>query len=143
MADHTAETRFDLSEAPAYGIHRLLPGVDFDAAVERTTAALAAESFGVLTTIDVQATMQKKLGLQTNRYVILGACNPPLAREALGAEPGIGLLLPCNVVVSEVEGGCAVAAIDPVAMFRVVERPDVAPLADAVGAKLRRVIAAI
>ncbi len=138
-----SSTTFDLSNAPAYGLHTRLDGVDFDAAVERTTAALAGEGFGVLTTIDVQATMKKKLDLDTNRYTILGACNPPLAREALSAEAGIGLLLPCNVVVTEVEGGTVVAAIDPVAMFSVVARPDVAPLADAVRERLLRVLAAL
>lgn len=137
------QANFDLSRAPAYGLHKILPGLDLAAAVEKTTAALASEGFGVLTTIDVAATMKKKLDLDTNPYVILGACNPPLARQALTAEPGIGLLLPCNVVVSEVEGGAAVAAIDPVAMFMVVERPDVAPLAEEVKQRLLRVMAAL
>ncbi len=134
---------FDLSQAPAYGIHRHLEGVSFAEAVDRARAALATEGFGVLTEIDVSATMKKKLDYDTEPYVILGACNPGLAREALLAEAGVGLLLPCNVVVAATATGTAVAAIDPVAMFEVVARPDVAPLAEAVKQKLQRVMAAI
>ena len=134
---------FDLSNAPAYGIHRHLEGVSFDDAVARAKAALATEGFGVLTEIDVRATMKKKLDYDTEPYLILGACNPGLARDALLAEAGIGLLLPCNVVVAATATGTAVAAIDPVAMFSVVSRPDVAPLAEEVKQKLLRVMAAL
>jgi uncharacterized protein (DUF302 family) len=108
------------------------------------TDALKAEEFGVLTRIDVKDTLEKKLGARLRPYVILGACNPPLARQVLEAEPQIGLLLPCNVVVQELEGGdVAVSIADPKAMFTLVHNPAVAPIADEVDARLRRVLAAI
>jgi uncharacterized protein (DUF302 family) len=97
----------------------------------------------VLTRIDMAATMHAKLGETLRPYVILGACNPKLALEALQAEPGIGVLLPCNVVVAENAEGVTVSAIDPVAMFGVLQRPDVLPLALEVQARLGRVLAAI
>lgn len=127
----------------AYG-YSIKTSLDYDAAVEAVTAALKQEGFGVLTTIDVQATMKAKLNVDRSPYVILGACNPPLAHQALTAEPEIGLLLPCNVVVyRDEQGETTVSAIDPVAMFSVVKRDDLAPVAEQVAAKLRRVIAAI
>jgi uncharacterized protein (DUF302 family) len=126
-----------------YGM-RVITALEYPAAVEAVTAALKQEGFGVLTTIDVQATLQQKLGVETPPYVILGACNPPLAHRALSAEPEIGLLLPCNVVVYETdEGQTIVSAIDPEAMFGVVQRDDLAPIAAEVGAKLRRVLASL
>lgn len=116
----------------------------FEDAVARARAALAAEGFGVLTEIDVRATMQKKLGAETRPYLILGACNPALAHQALQAEPAIGVLLPCNVVVAEDDdGGCTVSAVDPVALFSVVGRPDIQPVAEDVRARLERVLAAL
>lgn len=131
---------------PAYGLTRRLAGA-FGEIVERTRAALKTEGFGVLTEIDVRATMKAKLDRDHPPYLILGACNPPLAWDALQAEPGIGLLLPCNVVVAQdgASDGAAVvvSAIDPRAMFSVVGRPDVAPLADEVHARLERVLARI
>lgn len=129
---------------PAYALTRDLPAdTDFEAAVAATVTALAAEGFGVLTRIDVAATMQAKLGESMRPYVILGACNPRLALAALQAEPGIGALLPCNVVVAESAEGVTVSAIDPVSMFSVVGRPDVLPLAHDVQARLGRVLASI
>jgi uncharacterized protein (DUF302 family) len=102
----------------------------FEQAVPKVVAALAAQGFGILTEINVQATLKKKLDADTRPYLILGACNPPMAHRALAAEPAIGALLPCNVVVAANEsGGVTVAAIDPVAMFGVVGRPDIEPLA--------------
>ncbi len=132
-----------MQQAPSYAIYRHLPGCSLQEATTRARAALADEGFGVLTEIDVQATLRAKLGAEVGGYVILGACNPTLAFEALQADPGVGLLLPCNVVVSETATGAAVAAIDPEAMFQVVGDPRVAPLAAAVKAKLTRAIAAM
>jgi uncharacterized protein (DUF302 family) len=124
-----------------YGITRTLSGVSYADAVAKVRDALATEGFGVLTEIDVKATLKKKLNADTRDYVILGACNPPLAHQSLQAEPAIGLLLPCNVVVSsDDDGNAVVSAIDPVAMFSIVGRPDVEPLAHEVRDKLNRVM---
>ena len=130
-------------DSHAYG-YTIKTNLDYTAAVEAVTAALKQEGFGVLTTIDVQATMKAKLNVDRTPYVILGACNPSLAHQALSAEPEIGLLLPCNVVVyCDDAGVTTISAIDPVAMFSVVKRDDLAPIAEQVAAKLRRVIAAL
>ncbi|MDH5492850.1 MAG: DUF302 domain-containing protein [Myxococcales bacterium] len=130
--------------SPAYGLTRTLEGVSYEQGVARAREALATEGFGVLTEIDVKATLKKKLDVDTRDYVILGACNPPLAHRALQAEPAIGLLLPCNVVVSSDDAGNAVvSAVDPVAMFQVVNRPDVEPLAREVRERLERVLEAL
>lgn len=127
-----------------YGFERTLPGLGVEEAERRVTDALKVEGFGVLTRIDVKDTLEKKLGVKLRPYVILGACNPPLARQALEAEPHIGLLLPCNVVVQEVEGGDVVVSIaDPRAMFALVANPAVAPVAAEADARLRRVLAAL
>jgi uncharacterized protein (DUF302 family) len=129
---------------PKYGLTRNLPGVAFVDTVPAVKEALAGEGFGVLTEIDVKATLKKKIDVDIRPYVILGACNPPLAHEALSGEPGIGLLLPCNVVVAEEpDGSAVVSAIDPGEMFKVVSNPAVAPLAEEVRAKLTRVLEAI
>ena len=127
-------------ENSQYSLSRRVHGT-FSEAVEATRAALATEGFGVLTEIDVKATFAKKLDVTTRPYVILGACNPTLAHRALQVDPAIGTLLPCNVVVAEDEAGhVEVAAIDPKAMFAVVDRADVAPIVDEVRARLRRAI---
>jgi uncharacterized protein (DUF302 family) len=116
----------------------------YAAAVEAITAALKAEGFGVLTTIDVQATLKQKLGADMPPYVILGACNPPLAHRALAAEPEIGLLLPCNVIVyASAEGATTISAIDPEAQFTLVQRADLAELARDVSARLQRALGQI
>ena len=105
----------------------------FDAAVQRMTAELAQVGFGVLTEIDVQATMKKKLGLEMPPYRILGACNPVLASRAIAAEPQIGALLPCNVVVrQEPSGSVRVEVMDPNAVLTLVDRSDVAEIANEV-----------
>ena len=117
-----------------YGIVKELPDTDYDTAVKRVTELLADEGFGILTTIDVKATIKKKLDKDFRRYVILGACNPPLAHKALEAEPHIGLLLPCNVVVAERESGSGtvVSAMDPVAAFSLIGNDDIQPVAERV-----------
>lgn len=107
-------------------------------------AALKTEGFGVLTTIDVQATLKQKLGADMPPYVILGACNPPLAHRALTAEPEIGLLLPCNVIVyANADATTTISAIDPEAQFTLVQRPELADLARDVSARLQRALSRI
>ena len=112
-------------------------------AVERITAALKAEGFGVLTTIDVQATLKHKLGIDSDPYVILGACNPRLAHQALEAEPQIGLLLPCNVVVAVHGGQTTISALDPVAALGMSGNPALAPIAREARQHLQRAVAAL
>jgi len=116
----------------------------FDQAVTRVTEELKKEGFGVLTEIDVKATMKKKLNVDFRNYKILGACNPPFAYQALQAEDKIGLMLPCNVVVQERENGqIEVSAIDPLVTMQAVENPQLAETAVQVREKLRRVIAGL
>lgn len=114
----------------------------FDEAVERVRAALAEEGFGVLSDIDVAATLDKKLGVRRPAYRILGACNPGLANQALQGEPDIGVLMPCNVIVRADEAGAvSVAAVDPAATFGLVANPGIAGVAAQVREKLERVMA--
>lgn len=116
----------------------------FDSVVAATRAALAVEGFGVLTEIDVKATFAKKLDVTTRPYLILGACNPALAHRALQIDPGLGTLLPCNVVVAEAEDGTIeVAAIDPKAMFAVVDNPEMTPIVADIRARLQRALDAL
>jgi len=124
-----------------YALVKELPDVSYDDAVSRATERLADEGFGVLTEIDVKATLKKKLDVDFRRYVILGACNPHLAHQAMTGEPFIGVLLPCNVLVMEREGGGSiVAALKPTAAFSLVDNPDVAPIAEQVEEKMRRML---
>ncbi len=117
---------------------------DFQSALERVTAALKVEGFGVLTEIDVKETLKKKLGVDFRPYKILGACNPPLAYRALSAAPEAGLLLPCNVVVAQIEPGVTeVSLVDPLAMLGVLTNADLKPIADEAAARLDRVAAAL
>lgn len=111
---------------------------------ERAMEALSAEGFGVLTEIDVQATMKKKLDRDMRYYTILGACNPEMAWEALGREPKIGTMLPCNVIVREIEDGkVEVSAVDPQASMQAVENPELAEIAGEVRTRLQRVMDAV
>jgi uncharacterized protein (DUF302 family) len=111
----TTRMKFDVP----YGITKRIPNVTMAEARARATTALQAEGFGILTEIDVQATLKKKLGVDVEPYVILGACNPNLAHQALQQEPAIGLLLPCNVVLAEDGDGVFVSAASPRSMFSV------------------------
>jgi uncharacterized protein (DUF302 family) len=113
--------------------------VSYDEAVQRATAALKEEGFGVLTTIDVKETLKQKLNVDFRRYVILGACNPPLAHRALNADLDVGLLLPCNVIVYEQDGGAVVSLVDPLVMLGVMANPAVEPIANEAREKLQRV----
>ncbi|HSA89784.1 MAG TPA: DUF302 domain-containing protein [Burkholderiales bacterium] len=115
----------------------------FDQAVAAVTQALAKEGFGVLTEIDVQATLKKKLGIERPPYKILGACNPQFAARALEAEPQIGALLPCNVVVREDAGKTVVEFMDPDAVLQLVQRPEVGKIAAEVRSRLQRVMDAL
>jgi uncharacterized protein (DUF302 family) len=115
----------------------------FDAAIERVTQELQKEGFGVLTEIDVKATMKKKLNVDVAPYRILGACNPTLAHQAISAEPEIGALLPCNVVVREDAGKVRVEIMDPKAVLKLVSNPKVETLAAEVRTRLDRVLAAL
>jgi uncharacterized protein (DUF302 family) len=119
-------------------------GAGFDDAVARITAALATEGFGILTEIDVKATLKKKLDLDVPPYKILGACNPQFASQALAAEPQIGALLPCNVVVrNDAAGRTYVEFMDPLAVMALVKRPEVEKLATEVRSRLERALAQV
>lgn len=127
----------------AYYFQKILP-IAFEEAITRTMNALKQEGFGVLTEIDVQETLKKKLGVDFPSYRILGACNPQLAYEALKLESHVGTMLPCNVIVRDVGNArTEVAAIDPVASMQAIDNPALKRAAEQVRAKLDRVIAAL
>ncbi len=116
----------------------------YEEALEKVTSELKKEGFGILTEIDVKATLKKKLNVDFRRYKILGACNPPFAYQALLAEDKIGLMLPCNVIVQEApDGTVEVSAIDPVASMQAVDNPDLGEIATQIRAKLQKVISNI
>lgn len=130
-------------EQPSYGIVTQVTG-SIDAVQPKVVAALGAEGFGILSEIDVAATLKKKLGQELRPYRILGACNPPLASRAVEAEPHVGLLLPCNVLLQEVEPGVTVvSALDPDAMFGMIDGDGLASVAKEASARLRRALAAL
>ncbi|MCE8008295.1 MULTISPECIES: DUF302 domain-containing protein [Rhodobacterales] len=124
----------------AYTHDRLLANTGIDDAETRVRAALADAGFGVLTEIDVKATMKKKIDKDMAGYKILGACNPNMAWQAIGLEPRIGAMLPCNVILRSVEGGTEVSAIDPVASMSAVENPDLHAVAGQVRDMLVRAV---
>jgi len=124
----------------SYYTHKTVEG-NFDQVIEKVTSALKEEGFGVLSDIDVKSTLKEKLDVDFRNYRILGACNPPNAHKALTAEPHIGLMLPCNLVVQEMEEGrIDVSAVDPKASMAAVENPDLESVADFIKGKLERVI---
>lgn len=126
-----------------YTIDRLIAGADMAEAETRTRAALAAQGFGVLTEIDIAATMKAKLGEDIAPYRILGACNPKMAFAAMGMEPKVGAMLPCNVILRGVPGGVEVSAIDPVASMAAIDNPALIAVAGQVRALLADAVAAI
>ena len=133
-----------IEQTTRYGIGTTVP-LEYASAVERTKEALAKEGFGVLSEIDVAATLKKKLDVDFRPYVILGACNPPLAYRALTAERDIGLLLPCNVVVyaDDTPGRSVVAVMDPVEALALTGNEEIRPLAEEVKTRLTRVLEAL
>ena len=127
-----------------YSFSTQLTDIAFDDVEQRVIEALKDENFGIITEIDIQATFKKKLDINQRPYKILGACNPGLANKALNAEPDIGLLLPCNVVIREEQSGTiTVAFMDPAAVLTLVDKEDVATLANEVREKLLRVQSAV
>jgi uncharacterized protein (DUF302 family) len=123
-----------------YTHDRLLADTSIEEADRRVREALTAEGFGVLTEIDVKATMKKKIDADMDGYLILGACNPKMAWEAIGLEPRIGAMLPCNVILRSVDGGTEVSAINPVASMSAVENPDLHAVAGQVRDMLVRAV---
>ena len=126
-----------------YTINRLIVDAEFEAVDGRTRAALTAHGFGVLTEIDVKATMKKKLDVDMSAYRILGACNPKMAHQAIGMEPRVGAMLPCNVILREVDGGVEVSAIDPVASMQAIDNAELVGVAGQVRDLLAKAVASI
>lgn len=127
----------------SYTINRLITGATFDAVDARTRTALAANGFGVLTEIDVAGTMKKKIDVDMPAYLILGACNPKMAWQAIGMEPRVGAMLPCNVILRAVDGGVEISAIDPVASMQAIDNEPLHAVAAQVRDLLARAVAAI
>lgn len=123
-----------------YTYDRLLPGVTMDDAEMRVRSSLGDNGFGVLTEIDVKATMKKKIDVDMDGYRILGACNPKMAHEAIGLEPRVGAMLPCNVILRQVDGGVEISAIDPVASMEAIDNKDLKAVAGQVRDLLRAAV---
>ena len=126
-----------------YTINRIITDADFDAVEARTRAALSEKGFGILTEIDVKATMKKKLDVEMPAYLILGACNPKMAYQAIGVEPRVGAMLPCNVILRAVDGGVEVSAVDPVASMQAIDNAELTVVAGQVGELLAKAVEAI
>jgi len=127
-----------------YYFSKSLINVTFDEAIQKVTESLKEEGFGILTEIDIKATLKKKLDVDFYNYKILGACNPPFAYQALLAEDKIGTMLPCNVIVQEKEAGhVVVSAVDPAASMQAIENKDLQTIANEISAKLQKVIKAL
>jgi uncharacterized protein (DUF302 family) len=126
-----------------YTINRIFSGADVNDIDARTRNALSEQGFGVLTEIDVQSTMKKKLDIEMPAYRILGACNPKMAHQAIGIEPRVGAMLPCNVILREIEGGVEVSAIDPVASMQAIESAELHAVAGEVRDLLAKAVEAI
>lgn len=126
-----------------YTINRIISDADFDAIEARTRAALSEKGFGILTEIDVKATMKKKLDVEMPAYLILGACNPKMAHQAIGIEPRVGAMLPCNVILRAVDGGVEVSAVDPVASMQAIDNTELAAVAGQVRDLLAKAVEAI
>jgi len=126
-----------------YTIDRTISGAGIDEVDAKTRKALADHGFGVLTEIDVKATMKKKLDVEMPAYRILGACNPKMAYQAIGIEPRVGAMLPCNVILREVEDGVEISAIDPVASMQAIENAELTAVAGQVRDLLRKAVEAI
>jgi len=127
---------------PSYGMTKIVD-LSYQEAVDKVTDALKAQGFGVLTTINVQDTLKQKLGVDRGEYVILGACNPQLAHQALQAEPEIGLLLPCNVIVYTSEGKTRVSVLDPQQALGISNNDALSPIAKQAKERLERALAAV
>ena len=127
----------------SYTIDRVIDNADFEDVDQRTRAALANHGFGVLTEIDVKATMKKKIDVDMTPYRILGACNPNMAHQAIGLEPKIGAMLPCNVILREVDGGIEVSAIDPLESMAAIDNDELKAVAGQVRDMLGEVVAEI
>lgn len=127
----------------SYTINRMFNDATLDDIDARTRKALADHGFGVLTEIDVQVTMMKKLDVEMPGYRILGACNPKMAHQAIGIEPRVGAMLPCNVILREVDGGVEVSAIDPVASMQAIENAELTAVAGEVRDLLAKAVEAI
>ena len=123
-----------------YTFTRMLSDTPMDEALERTRNALADQGFGVLTEIDVKKTMKAKIGVDVDDYIILGACNPHMAHQAMNLEPRIGAMLPCNVIVRATEEGVEVSAVDPVASMAAIDNPQLGGVANEVRGMLRTVV---